>query len=52
MTARLNGQVRSQGNFKDIYLFVWEMIARLGGFRLYPGDARLERWRGLLELTR
>ena len=56
MTARLNGQVRSQGNFKDIYYSFGEMIARASvDAWLYPGDVLGSGTVGsgcLLELTR
>jgi 2-keto-4-pentenoate hydratase/2-oxohepta-3-ene-1,7-dioic acid hydratase in catechol pathway len=39
MTAKVNGQVLSRGNFKDIYYTFAEMIERASdGVTLYPGD--------------
>jgi 2-keto-4-pentenoate hydratase/2-oxohepta-3-ene-1,7-dioic acid hydratase in catechol pathway len=39
MTAKVNGQVLSRGNFKDIYYTFPEMIERASdGVTLYPGD--------------
>lgn len=56
MYARVNDEVRSQGNFKDIHFSFAEMIARASaGTWLYPGDILGSGTVGsgcLLELTR
>lgn len=56
MCARVNGKVRSQGNFKDIHYSFAEMIARASdGTWLRPGDVLGSGTVGsgcLLELTR
>lgn len=39
MTAKVNGEVWSQGNFKDIYYSFGQMIERASeDVTLYPGD--------------
>jgi fumarylacetoacetate (FAA) hydrolase len=56
MTARINGEQRSAGNFHEIYYSLGEMIARASqGMRIYPGDVIGSGTVGsgcLLELTR
>ena len=56
MTARINGQERSRGNWKDIYYSFGEMIARASeSVMLYPGDVIGSGTVGtgcLLELTK
>ena len=39
MTAKVNGKILSEGNFKDIHYTFGEMIERASsGVTLYPGD--------------
>jgi fumarylacetoacetate (FAA) hydrolase len=56
MCARVNGTVRSQGNFKEIHYSFTEMIVRSSaGAWLHPGDVLGSGTVGsgcLLELTR
>ena len=56
MEARVNGEVRSQGNFRDIYWSFGQIIARASeSTMLYPGDVIGSGTVGtgcLLELTR